>query len=469
MTVVIVGGDRVGTRLARTLIEEKADVIIFEKDTEKANEAANSLDCMVINKDGTNLEDLKSAGISKAEYFISLTGSDERNMIACGLVNREFNIPNKIARVHNINFSHTSLLEKSFLGIDYIVNPELEAAKAIISKIEHGATGDIILFKESIFQIRNLTVTKGNIFENKFVKDMHLIIRYRILIALIMREEEYIIPKGDTQIKEGDILYLMGTEETLSSIMEKSGKPKIELKKVVIVGGKDIGSYVCEHFYNNSEPAKCGKNKFMDLFSKIIHKKNITIVDRDYAICKTLAAKFPEALILNADISDEYVFEDEGLVNNDIIITTTNNQELNIVTSVYAKSLGIKKSLALVNKTSYLRVASNLGIDVPVSINYSMIQGILNFIKRKTIQTSYMIPESDIEAIQLQVSASSRSINMKIKNLNLPAHSLLLAVKTGGKEIIPNGDYEIKENDNIILLVRKNYIEKIQKMFTEKK
>ena len=129
MTVVIVGADRVGTRLAKTLIAENMNVIMFEQDMEKANLASNSLDCLVINKDGLDPENLREAGVSKADYFISLTGSDERNMIACGLVNREFNTPNKIASVHNITFTHTSLLEKSFLGIDYIVNPELEAAK----------------------------------------------------------------------------------------------------------------------------------------------------------------------------------------------------------------------------------------------------------------------------------------------------------------------------------------------------
>ena len=75
--LVIVGADRVGTRLAKTLIAENMNVIMFEQDMEKANLASNSLDCLVINKDGLDPENLREAGVSKADYFISLTGSDE--------------------------------------------------------------------------------------------------------------------------------------------------------------------------------------------------------------------------------------------------------------------------------------------------------------------------------------------------------------------------------------------------------
>ena len=281
MTVVIVGADRVGTRLAKTLIAENMNVIMFEQDMEKANMASNSLDCLVINKDGLDPENLREAGVSKADYFISLTGSDERNMIACGLVNREFNTPNKIASVHNITFTHTSLLEKSFLGIDYIVNPELEAAKEIISKIEHGATGEIMLFENTSLQIRTLPVTEDSIFAGKVVKDLHKVLEARVLVALIYQDGQYTIPKGDTQIQEGDLLYLMGTEEALSKVLAQGGIERINLNKMIIVGGNDISAYVCQHFYDKGE-ISVQKRHFWNIFQKPFGKKNIAIIDRDY-------------------------------------------------------------------------------------------------------------------------------------------------------------------------------------------
>ena len=387
MTVVIVGADRVGTRLAKTLIAENMNVIMFEQDMEKANIASNSLDCLVINKDGLDPENLREAGVSKADYFISLTGSDERNMIACGLVNREFNTPNKIASVHNITFTHTSLLEKSFLGIDYIVNPELEAAKEIISKIEHGATGDIMLFENTSLQIRTVPVPEDSVFAGRLVKNLHSVLAARVLVALIYQDGQYTIPKGDTKIEEGDLLYLMGNEEDLSKVLAQAGKERVDLNKMIIVGGNDISAYVCQHFYDKGEISN-QKKHFWNIFQKQMVKKNIAIIDRDYGRCKELAARFPEALILNEDISDDNVLEDEGLTDGDLIMAATENQELNIVSAVYAKSLGVKKALAVVKKTSYLNVATNLGIDVPISLNYSTLQGILRFMRRRNLKNS---------------------------------------------------------------------------------
>lgn len=464
MTVVIVGADRVGTRLAKTLIAENMNVIMFEQDMEKANMASNSLDCLVINKDGLDPDNLRDAGVSKADYFISLTGSDERNMIACGLVNREFNTPNKIASVHNITFTHTSLLEKSFLGIDYIVNPELEAAKEIISKIEHGATGDIMLFENTSLQIRTVPVPEDSVFAGKLVKDLHTVLAARVLVALIYQDGQYTIPKGDTLIQEGDLLYLMGNEEDLSKVLAQVGKERINLNKMIIVGGNDISAYVCQHFYDKGE-ISTHKKHFWNLFQKPLGKKNIAIIDRDYKRCKELAARFPEALILNEDISDDNVLEDEGLTDGDLIMAATENQELNIVSAVYAKSLGVKKALALVKKTSYLNVATNLGIDVPISLNYSTLQGILRFMRRRNLKNSYAIPESDIEVIQLQVPETSMAAGLLVKEMTFPPQSLILSVKSGDQDILPNGNYEIKKGDNIIMMVKKDNIDRVQKIF----
>ena len=464
MTVVIVGADRVGTRLAKTLIAENMNVIMFEQDMEKANLASNSLDCMVINKDGLDPENLREAGVSKADYFISLTGSDERNMIACGLVNREFNTPNKIASVHNITFTHTSLLEKSFLGIDYIVNPELEAAKEIISKIEHGATGEIMLFENTSLQIRTLPVPEDSIFAGKLVKDLHKVLEARVLVALIYQDGQYTIPKGDTQIQEGDLLYLMGTEEALSKVLSQGGIERINLNKMIIVGGNDISAYVCQHFYDKGE-ISVHKRHFWNIFQKPLGKTNIAIIDRDYKRCKELAARFPEALILNEDISDDNVLEDEGLTDGDLIMAATENQELNIVSAVYAKSLGVKKALALVKKTSYLNVATNLGIDVPISLNYSTLQGILRFMRRRGLKNSYSIPESDIEVIQLQIPETSMAAGLLVKEIKFPPQTLILSVRSEDKDILPNGNYEFKKGDNIILLVKKDNIDRVQTIF----
>ncbi|MFW5826596.1 MAG: NAD-binding protein, partial [Alkalispirochaeta sp.] len=132
MKVVIVGAGAVGFQLAKQLISEKKDVVLIEKNPDAAGRVSNALDCMVVTGEGTNREILRQAGTATADYFVAATDSDEVNMIACGIVSSEFQVKAKIARVRNFDYHSSRLSEKRFLGIDFVVNPEIEAARAIM-------------------------------------------------------------------------------------------------------------------------------------------------------------------------------------------------------------------------------------------------------------------------------------------------------------------------------------------------
>lgn len=164
MTFVIVGAGAVGLEVARQLIEEKRNVVVVERNVAKARYASSTLDCMVVNDESTNLETLRKAGVKKAEYFISLTESDEMNMILCGLVAREFNVPYRIARISKFDYTAAGVLDNNFLGIDFVVNPTVEAGRSILRTIQHGALSDIMFFQRSTVQMRDLPVGESALF-----------------------------------------------------------------------------------------------------------------------------------------------------------------------------------------------------------------------------------------------------------------------------------------------------------------
>lgn len=467
MKLVIVGADRVGIRLAKQLIEQKRDVILIEKDPDKASAAANSLDCLVIQGDGTNPEILRQAGMETAQYFISVTGLDERNLIACGMVSRVFNVPNKIARVENFNFDHRDLQDRSFLGIDYIVNPKLEAARNITARIEQGAVSDIMTFKNTGYQIRTIVVGAGSIFLGRTIRESKNMLNESFILAIIMRNRRYIIPNGSTVIEENDNLYLVASEDTHDRIFDRIGKHKLAMNKVTIVGGGSIGKYVAQHLLSSNQGARSPLGRFVNLVTRTKTRyKNVVLVDKDYDTCRSLAEELPRATIINADISDEDVFEEEHLSDSDLIVSTTNSQELNIVNSIYAKSLGVKRSIALVTKASYQSIAANLGIDVPISINDIIVQSIMKYIRGNRVQSFHPISNSQIEILELKVSPESRLVNKKIKDIKLPRQSLIIYAKSGGKELLPDGEYIIRKNDVVILISRRESMEKIESIVT---
>ncbi|HOO72703.1 MAG TPA: Trk system potassium transporter TrkA [Spirochaetota bacterium] len=445
MHVVILGAGVVGFQIASELISEGKDVVLIEKDTERANYVSNHLDCMVINDEGTSIKTLKRAGIDRANFFISVTNSDEMNMITCAIVANEFTVPFKIARVRNLDYSKGKIFEKPFLGIDFIVNSEVETARLIANTVALGANSDVMLFQKKDIQMRNIIVEKSSFFCNRTLKEIRKTLTESFLVSGILRGDSFIIPSGDTVIRENDNIYLLATKDNLTKIFIKVGRKSDKIDNIIIVGGGKIGSLVCRYLIRTG--------------------RKITIIDSGYENCKRLSAEFPDALVINADVSDEDIFREEQLDRHDLIITATDNQELNILTSVYAKSLGIKRSVALVTKSNYLPIASKLEIDATISPKNSTVDAILKYIRRGDIKSVHTLFNGKAEVIEFSVDQKSPISEKKIQELPMPDNSLILSVIRHDEDIIPTGNFSIQPGDTVITIARKDSISKLEELF----
>lgn len=447
MRVVILGAGVVGMQVAAQLISEGKDVVIIEKDPERAKHVTGRLDCIVVNEEGTGITALKRSGIDRASIFISVTNSDEVNMIACGVVSSEFGVPVKIARVRNLDYSRAKITEKSFLGIDFIVNSEVETARQIANTIALGADSDVMLFENTDLQMRNIMVTPASYFADRSVKDIRLGIREPFLIAGIMRDKEFVIPTGGTQVREGDNIYLLATQKDFTKIFIQAGKKQETMDRIVIVGGGRIGELACQYLIRTG--------------------RDITIIETNYERCKVLSDKFPDALVLNADISDESIFEEESLGNRDLLVTVTDNQELNMLASLYAKTMGIKRSMALVTNANYMAIASRLDIDVVISPKNSTVDAIMKFIRRGNIKSLHSIFGGRAEVIEFLANEKSRIIGKRLRDLDFPEHSIILSIVRNDVNMLPHGNLAIEPGDLVIVITAKESIPEIERFIQE--
>lgn len=467
VNIVILGAGRVGYQLAKQLIEENRDVAIIEKDPDRAKAVSEALDCLVVN-DINRPAALKQADIEKAAYFVAVTDSDEVNLITCGIVANEFNVPCKIARVRNIDFeSAEESSQHSFLGIDYVVNPEAELTRAITAAIERGAVSDIMLFEESDMQMRSTRVERDSVLVNRTIQELRSFINGEFLVVVVLRGADYIIPTAQTVIKENDKLYLLATEPDFTNIFSQIGKVFSPMERIVVMGGGRMGQYVVDYLLKDH---KDPHSAFGRLFRRLVPvggKKNITIIDSDSKVCQTLADRYPKAMVINSDISDERFEEDVYLTKADLVVTTTDNQELNIVNAVYAKTLGTRRTVALVNRSNFVHVASHLGVDVAISPVDSMVGTILKHIRRSNVRQVHNITGSSIDIIELSVVENSGVVGTKIKDIRLPADSLIISVTRDGQNIIPSAELTIRSNDHLITITHKESIPKLEEIFTE--
>jgi len=465
MKVVIVGAGVVGLQIAKQLVDEKKDVVLIERDGDRARLASNKVDCIVINKPGNSLEALRDAGADTADFFIAVTDSDEVNLISCVLVGDGAKGPYKIARVRNIDYASTAIATEGFLGIDYIVNPEVVAADTIIRTIEHGAISDILFFEQSGAQMRHLSVDADSPIANRKLSDISRSFGVTFLVAVVVRESDFLIPSGDTLVQPGDILYVVATEKSFDVLYRALGTQKMDLRRIVVVGGGKIGSMIARHFLEERRRSSGIIRRLVTAFSDD-RRRSVKIIDRDYARCKELSQDLPGALIINADVSDEGVFEEEHFANSDLIIAVTGDQELNLVTAVYAKTLGIKRSVALVSKTNYVRVASQLGIDVPVSLKNAVVNTILKLIRKGNVRSVHSISEGSLEVMEISVELASAAAGKRISEIRLPQGALVVSVLRDDQTIIPDGECVINGGDHIIVIAGIEFIERIQSLFT---
>jgi len=473
MRIIIVGAGKTGSQLARHLIREKHDVSLIESNEERARHASNRLDCMVLHDEGNSLAALEEAGIAKAEALVCVTESDEVNMIICGLAGSRYPGLIKIARVRNddyVRLNKFAAPDQKILGIDYFVHPDVEAALAVLRALSHGALGNILDFAGTSYELGSVNVARGSAFDGLCIKDYHSLVREASLVTLVEREtgssRESVLPKGDTVLKEGDWVYILAEEDRIEHIFRLAGRYERPLHRVGIVGGGRVGTLIAEGILGN-EPDKKKKTGIFSLFRSFVpsNSRQVVMVEQNYELCKELAGRFPEALVLNEDISDESFIAEERLGELDLIITATANQELNIVTAIYLKSRGVRRAIAMVSGSGYETIARQLGVDVVIPMQSVVVDSILSNLMGKRIRGVHRLGDGSLQILEVTIGGDSPSAEKSISEFKLADGGLIMLVNRDNASFIPRGDYIFKPGDKVILISKNGSETELERFF----
>ena len=434
MYVVILGAGLVGWRLARQLVSEGKEVTLIERDPQSARRASDRLDCRVLIGEGNSLPMLQQADVKQADFFVSVTESDEINMISCSLAAAEYSEPVTVARVRNLAYSTTRMVRQRLYGIDHIINPEIEAARAVIRSLERGAVGIVNPFRESGLTMTSVTVEPSSSLLNRTIREIRSSLEGDFLVPLILREANSIVPSGNTRILSGDMLYVIADSNATDTLLTTAGLRRRELRRIAIAGGGRISRYVADYLLGDSDMAAVQTGSWSRLMGKVkrkVRSRSVHFIERDYEVSRELADQYPSALVTNADISDEEVSETGLLEGYDLLVSATGNQELNLISALHAKNHGVARAIALVRKASYVSMAREMDIDVTVSVTDTMVDSILSILRRGNIRGVYTIAGSDFEIIDFLLDDSSPLIGSPVKHLKFPKNSLILVVNRG--------------------------------------
>jgi trk system potassium uptake protein TrkA len=484
MRIIIVGAGLVGTQLALHLIQEKHDVSLIESDEERARHVSNRLDCLVLHDEGNSLRVLEEAGAAKADALVCVTGSDEVNMIICGLAASRYPELLKIARVRNGDYANlipsgpippgkeqpggtgaqAGPGNPRVLGVDYFVHPDVEASRSVLNAVEHGAMGDILSFANTSYELGAIDITGESVFDGLALKDFREFIKGESLVTLVERKGESILPTGATVLSRGDRMHILAKEQEMDQAFKLAGRTEKPLRKIGIVGGGKAGTLIARGLLEQEE---AGGFSLFSFLKNMMPRKNrrVVIIERDYKLCKDLAARFPAAIILNEDISDESFIAEERLDDLDLIITTTNHQELNIITAVYLKSRGVDRTIALVTGSGYAAIARQLGVDVVIPMKSVVVDSIISHLMGREVRGVHRLGDGSIGIIEIEIGPQSPAADTPITEFHLSAGGLVMLVNRGESSFIPRGDYVFTRGDHIVLIAKNGGDPEIERLF----
>lgn len=450
MKIVIVGAGEVGFHIASHLAHENKDVVIIDKNPEAIRRISDNLDVQVVNGTGSSPVVLEAAGIKEAEILLAVTDSDETNLVACLIANIISPTTKKLARIRNADYDafHGTFSEHSPY-IDMIINPEIEVVKTIDRLMSMPGAVDVGEFADGRIKFVGIRLDAATRLNGVRLAEIAAVIgKQPPLIAAVIRDEELIIPRGNDRLKAGDLVYFISESHKLSKSLEVFDKFVEPIRRVLIIGGGQLGFRLAAF-----------------LEKKSIYTK---IVEKDAGRCLELAEKLNKAVVLHGDGSDQGLLSEENIQDMDVVVTLTHDEETNIIASLLARRMGAGKTITRISKFSYFPLMSTIGLEQVVSSRHSAINTILQHIRRGKVLSAISTKDQQAEVMEAVAMATSDIVGKPLKHISFPEGALLAGITRDNEVIIPSGESIIEPDDRIVIFASRKAIPKIEKILAVK-
>lgn len=450
MKVIICGAGQVGWQIARHLSGENNDVTIIDNSPEAVRRATEALDVQGVVGFASYPDILEKAGARDADMVIAATHSDEVNMVICQVAHSIFGVPRKIARLRAASYRnaiYSDLYRREHMPIDVVISPEREVAEAALQRLAAPTAFDTESFFAGQAQLLGLALDEDCAVLNTPLRQLNdLFSTLRAIVVGVRREGRLFAPEAEDQLFAGDQIYVMSHIEDVGRTLEIFGKPSRKQERVIIIGAGNIGLMVAQALEKRTERIRA------------------KVIERNRAQAERAADALERTIVLHGDGLDVAVLAEANVERADAVLCLTDDDKVNLLAAVRAKTEGSSMAIALVNDPTLVPLMGPLDIDAYINPRATTVSSILRHIRHGRVRSVYSIGDAEAEVIEAQVLSTSPIAGRTIREIEFPEGVLVGAMQKGRQVVKPSAETRIEEGDVIALFAMAADVPEVERL-----
>lgn len=438
MKILIVGCGKIGTALVDSLCSEGHDIVAIDTDRKVLEDINNIYDVMCVCGNGADSDVLEEAGAEKAELIISVTNSDEINMLSCFFA-KKMGTAHSVARIRKADYNDKSLsFMKQTLSLSMPLNPEYRVAGEFYNILKMPSAVKIENFSSGNFEMIELKLKSDSKLHGVTLSEMRSKFKSNFLICAVQRDGKVFIPSGNFALQGGDKIGVTADQTQMINFLKEMNLMQKHTKNVIILGGSQSAYYLAK--------------KLVDSGNKV------RIIEQDLAKCEELSELLPNVAVINADGTQQEVLLEEGIERTDAFVALTGIDEENILISYFAQKKGVPKVITKINRDELMEITDDMGLDCVISPKKTVANMLTRYAralensKGSKVETLYRLMDSNVEALEFTVGQDFRGTAIPLKELSLKPQILIAGIIRGRTAIIPAGDDFIQTGDRVIVI-----------------
>lgn len=451
MRVIICGAGQVGYGIAERLAAEQNDVTVIDISPDLIFTIRDELDVRGLVGHGSHPDMLAAAGADEADMLIAVTLHDEINMVACQVAHSLFAVPTKFARVRSqayLDPRYQDLFSRENLPIDVVISPEIEVGKLILRRLAEPGALDVLSICDG--KVIFLAISCGDdcpLVNTPLRQLSSLFPDLQATVVGTKRDGQLFIPQADDELNSGDVVYVAVADKQVRRTMALFGHEEQEARRIIIAGGGHIGLYVAQEIEKQNHPAK------------------VKIIEFDKERALYITDRLKKTPVLHGSALDQELLQEAGAETADLIVTLTNQDQVNILSAMMAKRLGTSANMVLINDPVYEEFTRTDGIDAHINPRNATISKVLQHVRRGRIRAVHSISDGKAELLEVEAVETSPLVGKTIKELTLSNRLRIGAIYRKDEIIRPTGDLRLQAKDRVVIFALADAVKEVEQMF----